>query len=78
MHNLTDLFLESKGAGDWETHLTNYLKIHARPAYTVPDVSATGLYQRNCASTCVVGTSDSFPHPFLGTYHVLPLMTTSQ
>lgn len=32
MHNLTDLFLESKSAGDWEAHLTNYLKIHAWPA----------------------------------------------
>lgn len=60
MHNLTDLFLESKGAGDWETHLTNYLKIHGWPPHTVPDVSATGLYQRNCASSHVMGTSDSF------------------
>lgn len=32
MHNLTDLFLDSKSAGDWEAHLTSYLKIHAWPA----------------------------------------------
>lgn len=32
MHNLKDLFPESKSAGDWEAHLTNYLKIHAWPA----------------------------------------------
>lgn len=35
VHNLKDSFLEFNGAGDWETHLTNYLKISVLPALTL-------------------------------------------